>query len=294
MATRVKLSRRGRATRIARAAGYPAEAVAWLEKNPKALRFIEDAAKRNAKWDRIAVLTTDLDRSESPPAAPPRRQRPRGRLSSASRGARLIAKSEEVTESERRHVERAQHDQLTAALLDAVYDFYTSLRRNVPRSALEAVLARIREYENREYDEKDEHPLEHTPLLRAAKNIGRRVGTFLHLRAERGAPPARKMTRLLGTRIRILCGGLLMRTWGETATRTGSGTPRKTGSRPETTSRKLGEAVDLLAPSLLNILYSSAPAPARRAALAFTGRLVGRGVEGVRDAAERAASANAR
>ncbi len=269
-----------RAVDVAAYRGLDQRAREWLAKNPSIARTILEQ-EQNRRW-RNGKERSDIDDVLAAASVGgfllPRAPRPkpaRGRRSSASKGAALLASGTTPKPKERRHIERALHDQLIARLFGDVRAFYDKLRTTVPRPVLDSVLERIAAY-YAEDDDNFAHPLRETPLLRDASRIGRAASrSMVHMRGERGRAPNPATTRLMGTAFGILCGGEPARVWTTTTTRLAQGMAANIGVH---SGRMLRTSIDLLAKKYLDIAYAEG---SHHAALAFTGKLVGRSKGGV-------------
>lgn len=262
----------------------------WLRKRPA---LAAKLLREERAVLRAAPPGTDQRGATDEHDLPPR-TRPlaagRGRRSSARKGATLVEQKRASRPSERRHVERADHDRFIASTFEQLHIFYRSLVKNVARHALDTMLERIDAFYN--YDEalyERSHPLRGTPLIAAAAMVGRGVRSIVHMRGERGPVPSTKVSRLMGTRVGIACGGQPTRTWTEASTRISSGVERKLGSTPETSARMTPRSMDLLAKRFLDLAYAKGRGGAYQAALAFTVRFVARSPNGVVSALDRAA-----
>ena len=297
---RGKRKRERLAVRAASAAAYVGldkQARDWLITNPNLAHALleqeEDRKWRNARkhisQQAIEAIAApppcerdlELDEEAEHPATRLRAST-RGRRSSASKGAVLLAAGTRPKPKEQRHIERALHDQLIARLFADVHAFYDNLRTVVPRTLLDAILMRIAAYYSAN-DSNAAHPLRGTPLLRDASRIGRAASrSMVHMKGERGKAPSPATTRLMGTALGILCGGESARVWTTATTRLASGVAANVGTH---TGRMLRTSIDLLARKYLDIAYTKG---AHHAALAFTGKLVGRSKGGVTSSLTRA------
>ncbi len=259
----------------------------WLAQNPVALREELRDQQADARWSNKRTHGVVPEDDDVLPALP-KKKPGRGRRSSGTQGATVIASGSVPASKDARHVERANHEEFIAKVAQEAQDFYTALRKNVHREDLDVALCKVREYFDFDAADKNvTHPLRDTHLIREAKRVARKVRELVHMKPERGKPPSKKITRLQGTRIRISCGGEPTRTWTDRTTHLTPGVNAKRGSPMGIGDRLLPSSVDLLDPAFLDILYFGAPAAAHKAACAFASALVGRSPDGVADVCRR-------